>query len=418
MAWDKIPKTKKGCGTIARQCGMDDDTRAEAMTLWNHLEATYPDEESPLAFSANETAGKKKCLVKRIFSAPKTKGGYGLTEEEIKKFAGLTKLKIKMGNGSRGGRGTGNQGNKFEDEIARNINKWFEEGDESISGSGAIQSMIRQIAILQDNYGWFNNRTLRAKVMGGIDTKRPLKLKNGTWYVGSAGGGQGYDIGEKVSDVTVEGDNTGKVYISAKTSGTTALVNLGVRTNYFPIDDIKASNITKSDGQALLNTFGLDEAKFCRVFNDFDAGTPYSDNATPGNNFDHDMLTALIKGSLGYGFHYVHRDKGKILHMEMTESFLNQSCIPSKSSIHIEYGGTSGDGAKRVNIVMDTPTLHLQFNIRNTSSSGTAKDLKRIYPTHLQAGYRFKGETKMSHFWEASDDSFSGVSNKALKMIN
>ena len=416
MAWDKLPKTKKGCGTIAKSCGMDADTRAEAMTLWDHLATTYPDEEQPLAFSANETAGKKKCLVKRIFSAPKTKGGYGLTEEEIKKFAGLTKLKIKMGNGSRGGRGTGNQGNKFEDEIARDINTWFEDGDDAL-GTGAVQSMIRQIALVQDDYGWFHNRKLKAKVMGGIDTKRPLKLKNGTWFVGGAGGGQGYDIGEKVSDVTVEGDNSGKVYISAKTSGTTALVNLGVRTNYFPIKDIKAGNIKKADGQALLNTFGLDEAKFCRVFNDFDAGTPYSENDTPGNKFDHDMLTALIKGSLGYGFHYVHRDKGKILHMKMTEDFLNQSCVPNKSGISIEYGGT-GDGAKRVNIVMDTSTLHLQFNIRNTSSSGTKEDLKRIYPTHLQAGYRFKGETKMTHFWEAKDDTFSGVSSAALKMIN
>ena len=102
----------------------------------------------------------------------------------------------------------------------------------------------------------------------------------------------------------------------------------------------------------------------------------------------------------------------------MTEDFLKQSCIPNKSGITIEYGGTSGDGAKRVNIVMDTPTLHLQFNIRNTSSSGTKEDLKRIYPTHLQAGYRFKGETKMTHFWEAKDDTFSGVSSAALKMIN
>ena len=416
MAWDKIPTTHRGCGTIAKACGMDNATRAEAMTLWNHLATTYPDEDTPLAFSANETAGMKKCLVKRIFAAPKTKGGYGLTEEDIKKFAGLTKLKIKMGNGSRGGRGTGNQGNKFEDEVARDINTWFEEGDDKL-GTSAVQSMIRQISLIEGTYDWFNNRKLRARVMGGIDTKRPLKLKNGTWYVGDAGGGQGYDIGEKISDVTVEGDNSGKVYLSLKTSGTTALVNLGVRTNYFPIADIKASNIKKSDGQKLLDTFGLDETKFCKVFNDFDAGTPYSSNDTPGNNFDSDLLKALIKGSLGYGFHYVHRDKGKIWHMRMTEKFLDDSCVPSRSSIKIEYGGTSGDGAKRINIVMSTPTLDLQFNIRNTSSSGTKADPKRIYPTHLQAGYKFKGETKMTHFWEASDDTFSGVSTTALAMI-
>ena len=411
MAWDKIPTDKKTCGQTAETCGMSDDVKAEVMTLWSHLSENYPKEKDPLAFEQS-SAGKKRVLIARIFEKQ-----YGLSIETFEKAAGLSKLKVDFGNGSRGGRGSANKGNKFEVDLAKDINKWFEEGDGYLKQSDPIQNMIRQIALVNDDYGWFNNRTLRATVVGGVDTKRPLKLKNGTWFVGDAGGGAGYDIGEKVSDVTVEGDKTGKTYISAKTSGTTALVNLGVRTNYFPIADIKNGTIKKADGQALLNTFGLDEAKFCRVFNDFEAGTPYSSNDTPGNNFDSDLLKALIKGSLGYGFHYVHRDKGKIWHMRMTEEFLNQSCIPSRSSIKIEYGGTSGDGAKRINMVMSTSTLELQFNIRNTSSSGTKADPKRIYPTHLQAGYKFNGETKMTHFWEASDDTFSGVSTTALAMI-
>ena len=100
--------------------------------------------------------------------------------------------------------------------------------------------------------------------------------------------------------------------------------------------------------------------------------------------------------------------------MKMTEKFLNDSCIPNKSSIQIQYGGTSGDGAKRVNIVMKTNTLNLLFSIRNTSNKKTAKDPKRIFPTHLQAGYKFNGETKETWFWEASDDTFSGVSKSSL----
>ena len=418
MAWDQIPTDKKTCGDIANEVGMDSDHKAEVMTLWAHLEKHYPKELLPLAFEKS-TTGKKRVLVARVFEKE-----HKLKIEDIKKAAGCSKLKVDFGNGSRGNRGSANQGNKFEVVLARDINKWFEEGDTYLQESDPVQNMIRQIALIQDNYGWFNNRTLRAKVMGGVDTKRPLKLKNGTWFVGDAGGGQGYDIGEKISDVTVEGDKSGKTYISAKTSATTALVNLGVRTNYFPIDDIKAGSIKKSDGQALLNTFGLDEEKFCKVYNFANAkayGTStqtFNETETPGDNFDYDMLTALIKGSLGYGFHYVHKMGTKILHMEMTESFLEKSCVPNKGSIQIQYGGTGGDGAKRVNIVMTTDTLELQFNIRNTSNKKTAKDEYRIYPTHLQAGYKFKGEVKMTHFWEASTDTFSGVSTKALKMIN
>ena len=180
------------------------------------------------------------------------------------------------------------------------------------------------------------------------------------------------------------------------------MVNLGVRTNYFPIADIKAGNIQLDDGKKLLDTFGIDHEKFCKVFNDADAGMAYSETAKPAKGFKTSLLKALIKGSLGYGYHYVHKDKGKIFHMKMTEKFLDSSCIPSKSSITIQYGGTGRSGdAKRINIVMTTPTLNLLFSIRNTSGKSTKDDPNATYPTHLQAGYKFNGETKETMFWEA-----------------
>ena len=76
----------------------------------------------------------------------------------------------------------------------------------------------------------------------------------------------------------------------------------------------------------------------------------------------------------------------------MTEKFLNESCVPDVSNITIEYGG-KGDGAKRINILMETTHLELQFNIRNTSDRGTAADPDRVYPDKLQSGYKMKGES-------------------------
>tara|TARA_B100001996_G_scaffold378835_1_gene363614 strand:- start:656 stop:1948 length:1293 start_codon:yes stop_codon:yes gene_type:complete len=425
MAWDIIPDTPKKCANAVKKCMTGNEAEGkEVMKLWRHLKKMYPDEKDPLAFSNDEADGKKKVKVARIIS----KKGYGKGakgEKALAEEAGIDTNRFSWGDGSRKGRGKGNQGNKFEDHLVQAINLWVTEGEKALWGSShdeSIKAFVMQMATIYDvDYSWWNNRKLVATNMGGNDTKRPLKLKDGTWYIGSAGGGKGYDIGEKVSDVTVMGDKGPTVFISAKTSGTTALVNLGVRTNYFPIKDIQASNIKLAAGQALLNTFGLDEKKFCKVFNDFDAGLTFSESATAGSNFDSGLLEELVKGSLGYGFHYVHKmgkgSNSKIWHKRMTEKFLNSSCVPNKSSIKIQYGGTSGEGAKRVDIFMSTPTLELQFNIRNTSGKSTKDDPNATYPTHLQAGYKFNGETKESWFWEAADDSYSGKTTGKLNEL-
>ena len=401
MAWDIIPNTRVKCQAAVKKCNMKPEVAREVMRLWDHIQSNYPDEPDPLAFSADESGGKKQVKIMRIVQKKGYKKG-AEGEKQISKEAKLNALKVYWGDGSRKGRGKGNQGNKFEDVLVQVINKYATEGIDSMPESPEKEFVLQMSTVYDDTYKWWNNRKLFAKNMGGNDTKRPLKLKNGTWYVGDAGGGKGYDIGEKVSDVTVTGDKGAITYISAKTSGTTALVNLGVRTNYFPIADIKAGNIQLNDGKKLLDTFGIDHEKFCKVFNDADAGLAYSETAQPGKGFKTSLLKALIKGSLGYGYHYVHKDKGKIFHMKMTEKFLDSSCIPSKSSITIQYGGTGRSGdAKRINIVMTTPTLNLLFSIRNTSGKSTKDDPNATYPTHLQAGYKFNGETKETMFWEA-----------------
>ena len=416
MAWDIIPDTRKKCQSAVKKCNMKPEVAREVMRLWDHIKSNYPDEPDPLAFSADESGGKKQVKIMRIVQKKGYKKG-AEGEKQISKEAKLNTLKVYWGDGSRKGRGKGNQGNKFEDILVQAINKYATEGMNAMPESPEKTFVLQMSTVYDDTYKWWNNRTLFAKNMGGNDTKRPLKLKNGTWFVGDAGGGKGYDIGEKVSDVTVTGDKGALTYISAKTSGTTALVNLGVRTNYFPIADIKAGNIQLNDGKKLLDTFGIDHEKFCKVFNDADAGLAYSETAQPGKGFKTSLLKALIKGSLGYGYHYVHKDKGKIFHMKMTEKFLDSSCIPSKSSITIQYGGTGRSGdAKRINIVMTTPTLNLLFSIRNTSGKSTADDPNATYPTHLQAGYRFNGETKDTMFWEATDDSYTGTAKEANKI--
>ena len=434
MAWDVIPESSSDVTAHAKSLAMSDSNKADAYNLWEFLRREYPDIPTPIAMGSGATTSKKREVkLMRIFGKAKPKG-YGWGEspkgaKDLAEKAGVSSLKVTWGDGSRGNKGAGNQGNAFEEELVEQINLWIAGGLEDCTDS-VIKEFIKQMTAV-GTQDWFGNTDLKCEVMGGVDTKRPLTLVAGSWHVGGAGSGIGYDIGEKISDVTITGDLLGTVYISAKTSGTTNLINCGVRTSYFKPKDIKDRNINPT-GTALLKTFGVNVDDFCDLFNDVnDAEQLAEDTGKPAvypaarvvkakaSDFDSALLTSLIKGSLGHGFWYVHRHNKKIYHQWMTEKFLNESCVPDVSNITIEYGG-KGDGAKRINILMETTHLELQFNIRNTSNTPSPNDDFRVYPTHLQAGYKFKKETKATWFHEAAGDGentkrSSGKKNKLVK---
>ena len=102
-----------------------------------------------------------------------------------------------------------------------------------------------------------------------------MKLVNEHWEVGTASRNNGYDIGSTVTDITLDtecNNKKRKIYLSLKTSGTTNLSNLGLKTTVFPVDEVKAGKIEQEDGKALLKTFGLNEQFFCATFNEYQNG--------------------------------------------------------------------------------------------------------------------------------------------------
>ena len=132
----------------------------------------------------------------------------------------------------------------------------------------------------------------------------------------------------------------------------------------------------------------------CSTFNEFqDGNRRYHKTETP-NGYNRDLIKELIKGSLGYGYHYVHLQKGtKIKHLEIDQNFLERASTPT--NVKINYGGDTG-GAKRVNIHMTTPVFNMVFNIRNTTDKGSKADPDRVYPDKLQSAYKMQGETVMT----------------------
>ena len=375
MAYNLIPSTFSDAGSSVKH--MDNAAAAEALRLWNYLVTTYG-MENPLAFNPSN---KKAVKIARALQTEFTKA-------EIKRKLKLTSLNFDFGDGSRGNRGTGNRGNLFEEQLEAGINDWIETGE---LANNKYKDFIYGLV---KHYHLEDCIAIRVIAEGAENKPRPMKIVNGHWQIGTASPSTGYNIGATVTDLTLESKCKGKplhkYYLSLKMSGTTNLSNLGLKKEVFPVDQVKASHITTEAGKALMKTFGLDEELFCRTFNEYQAGNRNFKVLDSSPKYNKALLKELIKGSLGYGFHYVHLNKGKIKHMEIDEAFLNKAS--NASNVSISYGGETG-GAKRVNINLKTPLLDMSFNIRNTSDKGSTADPDRVYPDKLQSGYKMKGES-------------------------
>ena len=375
MAYNAIPKDRKELGEIVS--GFSEEVISDAMRLFGHLRKKYAKIEEPLAFDPNK---KSECKIRRALQAEIKLGN-------LKKELNITKLRMDFGDGSRGNRGLGNQGGLFEIELQEGFDNWIENGETKHKYSNFIKEMIK-------HYKLEDCKAVKIIAEGGENKRRPMALEGKNWKIGDASDSMGYNIGATVTDLTLEVDcadgKTRKYYISCKTSGTTNLSNLGLKTDVFPVEQIRNCKIETDKGDALIKTFGLDQQKLCDTFNKFDAGdkTYKARDNTP--KYDRKLLKQLIKGSLGFGYHYVHLDRGKIKHFEIDEKFLNKASNPS--NVRISYGGETG-GAKRINIHLTTPLMEMTFNIRNTTDKGSKSDPNRVYPDKLQSAYKMIGES-------------------------
>ena len=381
MAYNILPSTEE---EARKAVGFMSKTSAkEAFRLYRHLYEKYGHIiPNPLAFDSSK---KNDCKIARMIQTE-------FTIKDIKKELKITTLRPDFGDGTRGNRGQNNQGTLFERNMEDALNDWIENKDDL--SNNKYKDFIYDIV---KHYNLEKCDEIKVVSEGRQNKKRPMKLVNDHWEIGTASRTNGYDIGATVTDVTLHTKCKNvkrKIYLSLKTSGTTNLSNLGLKTNVFPVDEVKAGKIEKKDGLALMDTFGLNEEYLCSTFNEFqDGNRRYHKTETP-NGYNRDLIKELIKGSLGYGYHYVHLQKGtKIKHLEIDQNFLERASTPS--NVKINYGGDTG-GAKRVNIHMTTPVFNMVFNIRNTTDKGSKADPDRVYPDKLQSAYKMQGETEMT----------------------
>ena len=377
MAYNILPSTE----TEARKAVsfMNKTSADEALRLWKHLNEKYGKIiPNPLAFDSTK---KNDCKIARMIQTE-------FTIKDIKKQLKITTLRPDFGDGTRGNRGQNNQGTLFERNMEDALNDWIENKDDLSNNKykDFIYDLVKHYKLEKCN-------EIKVVSEGRQNKKRPMKLVNDHWEIGDASPTKGYNIGATVTDITLHTrckNVKRKIYLSLKTTGTTNLSNLGLKTTVFPVDEVKAGKIEQADGKALMDTFGLNEQFLCATFNEFQDGNRSYHQTDNSPSYDRELLRELIKGSLGYGYHYVHLQRGtKIKHLEIDENFLRRASTPS--NVKINYGGDTG-GRKRVNIHMETPVFTMNFNIRNTTDKGTAADPLRVYPDKLQSGYRMAGE--------------------------
>ena len=325
----------------------------DVINLFNYLKGK---DKTPINIDLDK---KKNINVSRTI-----KGIYDLSD--IKSGANIKTVKIKFGNGSSGNRGANNRGNAFETEFATAIEKWYAEGDDAVEDA----EILKAIRHLDKTYNLGKSKRFDAKVVGGENTKRPLSFDGKISLTNTKGTGK--DIGNSVTDITLLTDNNPPIYLSLKFETTTTFFNVGVRTKLRQSEIDKGENKDR-DCKKLLKLFGIDNKRFCTIFND----KVKTDGGVVTTRPSAAAIKELLESGIGYGYHVIHKMRGKVLSKKMDEAAMKAAAKVGTCTIH--YGGKTGKG-KRIDMEMSSPYYRFKLNIRDTQG-------KDGYPTRMMCDF-------------------------------
>jgi hypothetical protein len=280
------------------------------------------------------------------------------------KWNGLT---INWGEGSRGGRGVKSKGFGFEDELYADLETLR---DEDINQSNLdkftypslIMEIAKELGLEQDNFTVVKE--------SGKNQSRPLTFEGGNPVVKFSN----TTAAATLTDITInKGSDT--YYLSAKFGSTQTFFNAGL-TTIFPAAEIKSGEVKNSNGRALLETLGIDNKTFCRVFNEY-PNTDFSSLSGPTNKYDVSKMSNLIKSGIGEGYYMVTAGNKGYGFYKIDSSYTDQASNIT-SGVNVYYGGIGGKG-KRIDVTFESALYKFKLNIR--------EKLGKLYPTHLMCDY-------------------------------
>ena len=326
---------------------------ADVINLFNYLKDK---DETPINIDLKK---QKDINVSRTI-----KGTYDISD--IKSKADLKTVRIKFGNGSKGNRGANNRGNAFETQFATSLNKWFAEGIDAVDDSEILDAILD----LDKTYKLSESKWLKVDVVGGENTKRPLDFSGKITLTNTKGTGN--DIGTSVTDITLTKDDGKKIYLSLKFETTTTFLNVGVRTKLRQ-SEIDKGEIKDRDGKKLLDLFGIDNKRFCTIFND----KVKTDGGKVTTRPNAAAMKELLESGIGYGYHVIHKMRGQVISKKMDETAMRAAAKVGTCIVH--YGGKTGKG-KRIDMEMSSPYYKFKLNIRDTQG-------KDGYPTRMMCDF-------------------------------
>jgi hypothetical protein len=211
-------------------------------------------------------------------------------------------------------------------------------------------------------------------MMGGANQSRPIKVSSGKPYIEPKSPGK---HGALLTDITVTHGNRTESYLSLKTSQTITFINAGVSRHYFTQQDMKKGLVSLAPGVALLEAFGLNNAMFCKVFNQY-GGNEKFPTIDVTKHIDKQKLGLFMQTAIGANYHMVHELAGKVYYWWVGEQENKKFADISSSNIIAYYGGKQGRG-KRIDVEFSNSYYKFKMNIRNKQSG--------VYPSHIMLDY-------------------------------
>ena len=221
-----------------------------------------------------------------------------------------------------------------------------------------------------------------SEILGGQNQPRPIEGGANNIYVAPSSHRQ---HGSKLTDIDLNLVGGKKGHLSLKFGGTLTFVNSGVG-RIFQQREIIDNNITTPLGRAIINMLGLDEQKFCDIFNLF--GKEKISDHEEKVTVNRTMLIKFLQTAIGSDYYMVHGLEGKRVNFWYMNPLKNKAMATPTSDITAYYGGTSGMG-KRLDVVFSNRYFDFKLNIRNKQSG--------LYPSHIMLDYVSKDALGKMH---------------------
>ena len=216
---------------------------------------------------------------------------------------------------------------------------------------------------------------------GGKNTSRPIVLQGNNPIIEPA---QPEKHGEKLTDITLTHKNNKKTFLSLKYGDTLTFINSGVAKEHFLENDMKKGKVSIKSGKQILKAFGVNNQKFCKVFNDYGKGSKQIDPHEFKVKLDKNILKKLIETAIGANYWMVHAEKNGSINFWQVTKARNSAYSNVTGEATLFYGGKQGRG-KRIDLEFSNQYFDFQMNIRNKQSG--------LYPSHIMLDYNSKPAT-------------------------